>query len=216
MTPASQSGTAAARASSAARTVSPASSSRFRPRIAASTCVESVRCRPPALTRPSPFSRSSSRSRIFRSRSLATSRARNSLSTEKSKPSSSRGRPRQYFQSSRPRTASAACRSVRFSVNCSTVTIASCAGEIPGFPRVPYAAPNASSSYQLPSSSRARIASDPFRNAFLATLTVSAGTSGHGRGCIDMVTRFCGREGGRGRAGRRKDHEHHQDQDAGR
>ena len=85
-------------------------------------------------------------------------------------------------------------------MNCSTVTIASCAGEIPGFPRVPYAAPNASSSYQLPSSSRARIASDPFRNAFLATLTVSAGTSGHGRGCIDMVTRFCGREGGRGRA----------------
>jgi hypothetical protein len=32
---------------------------------------------------------------------------------------------------------SAACRSVRFPVNCSTVTIVSCAGEIPGFPRAP-------------------------------------------------------------------------------
>ena len=75
----------------------------------------------------------------------------NSLSTEKSNPSpSSSSRPRQYFQSSRPRTASAACRSVRFSVNCSTVTIASCAGEIPGAPRVPYAAPNASSCTRRP------------------------------------------------------------------
>ena len=60
-----------------------------------------------------------------------------SLSTLKSKPSSSKARPRQYFQSSRARTASAACRSVRFSVYCNTVTIASCAGEIPGFPRAP-------------------------------------------------------------------------------
>ena len=47
------------------------------------------------------------------------------------------------FQSA-SRTASAACRSVRFSVNCSTVIIASCAGEIPGAPRVPYVTLNAS------------------------------------------------------------------------
>ena len=79
-------------------------------------------------------------------------------------------------------------------MNCSTVTIASCAGEIPGAPRVPYSALNASSWHQAPSSSRARIASDPFRNARLATLAVPAGTSGHGCGCIDMMTRFCDRE----------------------
>jgi hypothetical protein len=85
-------------------------------------------------------------------------------------------------------------------VNCSTVTIASCAGEIPGAPRVPYSAPNASSAHQAPSSSRARIASDPFRNARLAILAVLAGTSGHGCGCIDMMTRFCGREQEHGKA----------------
>jgi hypothetical protein len=85
-------------------------------------------------------------------------------------------------------------------VNCSTVTIASCAGEIPGAPRTLYAALNTSSWHQAPSSSRARIASDPFRNARLATLAVPAGTSGHARGCIDMMTRFCGREQKQGKA----------------
>ena len=85
-------------------------------------------------------------------------------------------------------------------MNCSTVTIASCAGEIPGAPRVPYVARNASSWHQAPSSSRARIASDPFRNARFATLAVLAGTSGHGCGCIDMMTRFCGREQEQGKA----------------
>ena len=79
-------------------------------------------------------------------------------------------------------------------MNCRTVTIASCAGEIPGAPRVPYVALNASSWHQAPSSSRARIASDPFRNARFATLAVLAGTAGHGCGCIDMMTRFCDRE----------------------
>ena len=87
-------------------------------------------------------------------------------------------------------------------MNCSTVTIASCAGEIPGAPRTPYTPLNASSRHQAPSSSRARIASDPLRNARLATLAVSAGTSGHGCGCIDMMTRFCGREQRRNNAGR--------------
>jgi len=85
-------------------------------------------------------------------------------------------------------------------VNCSTVIMASCAGEIPGAPRTPYAPLNDSSWHHAPSPSRARIASDPFRNARLATLAVPAGTSGHGRGCIDMMTRFCGREQEQGKA----------------
>ena len=44
----------------AARTDSPASSSRFRSRTAEITWVESVRCLPPAPTRPSAASRASS------------------------------------------------------------------------------------------------------------------------------------------------------------
>jgi hypothetical protein len=45
-----------------------------------------------------------------------------------------------------------------------------------------------------------RIASDPpLRNAARATRAVSSGTSGHGPGCIDMMTRFCGRERGQGK-----------------
>jgi hypothetical protein len=91
-------------------------------------------------------------------------------------------------------------------VNCKTVTIASCAGEIPGAPRTPYAPRNASSGHHAPSSSRARIASDPFRNARLATLAVPAGTSGHGRGCIDMMTRFCGREQEQGKDRSQRDY----------
>jgi hypothetical protein len=96
-------------------------------------------------------------------------------------------------------------------VNCSTVTIASCAGEIPGAPRVPYVPPNASSWHQAPSSSRARIASDPFRNARFAIFAVLAGTAGHGCGCIDMMTRFCDREQEQGKdTGRNPDdHPHH-------
>jgi len=91
-------------------------------------------------------------------------------------------------------------------VNCSTVTIASCAGEIPGAPRVPYSARNASSWHQAPSSSRARIASDPFRNARFAILAVLAGTCGHGCGCIDMMTRFCGREQEQGKDRSQRDY----------
>jgi hypothetical protein len=34
----------------------------------------------------------------------------------------------------------------------------------------------------------------PLRNALFATRAVSSGTSGHGLGRIDMMTRFCGRE----------------------
>ena len=116
-----------------------------------------------------------------------------------SNPASSSSKPRQYFQSTRPRTASAACRSVRSSQNCSTVTIASCAGLIPGLPRTGYAAAKSASSYHEPSSSRIRMASDPpLRNALFATRAVSSGTSGHGFGCIDTMTRFCGRIRGQG------------------
>jgi hypothetical protein len=89
-------------------------------------------------------------------------------------------------------------------VNCNTVTIASCAGEIPGAPRAPYAPANAPSSHQAPSSSRARIASDPFRNAALATRAVSAGTSGHGRGCIDITHPILQPERGKDKPGRQK------------
>ena len=134
ITPASQPGAATASASSAARSVSPASSSRFSSRIAPSTWVESVRCRPPALTRPSPARRSSSASSARLVRSPATSRDRNSLSTLASKPGSSSSRPSAYFHVIRSRTASAACRSVRFSENCRTLAIISWPGEIPGRP----------------------------------------------------------------------------------
>ena len=80
-------------------------------------------------------------------------------------------------------------------MNCSTVTIASCAGLIPGLPRTGYAPANSPSAYQAPSSSRILIGSDPcFLNALFATWAVTAGTSGHGFGCIDMTTRSCRRE----------------------
>ena len=74
-------------------------------------------------------------------------------------------------------------------MNCSTVTIASRAGLIPGLPRTGYAPAKSASRYHKPSSSRIPMASDPpLRNALLATREVSAGTSGHGCGCIDMTT----------------------------
>ncbi len=47
-------------------------------------------------------------------------RVRNSLNTVWSKPGSVSAKPSAYFQSIRPRTASAASRSDRSSMNCST------------------------------------------------------------------------------------------------
>ena len=67
-------------------------------------------------------------------RSPATSRDRNSLSTLASKPWSSSSRPSAYFHDTRSRTASAACRSARFSVNCSTLAIISWPGKSPAAP----------------------------------------------------------------------------------
>src|SRR5262245_20946514 len=54
-----------------------------------------------------------------------TSRVRNSLSTEASNPGSVRSKASAYFQSIRPRTASAACRSDKFSTHWSISTSAS-------------------------------------------------------------------------------------------
>src|SRR3954471_5362740 len=125
-----------AKAFSAARSVSPTLSSRLTVRTAASTWVLSVRWRPRALSRP----RSRNCASIASSRPCsslpAIRRARNSHRTEKSNPGSVSSRPSAYFQSIRPRTASAACRSLSPSVNCSTVTRARRHGECAGWPPV--------------------------------------------------------------------------------
>jgi transposase len=108
ITVASQAAAVAASASSAARTLSPASSSRLSPRRRPSTWVESVRCRPPDPTSPRPASATSRTSSASVSIDPVTSRVRNSDSTEKSNPGSSNGSPSAYFQSIARRTMSAA------------------------------------------------------------------------------------------------------------
>jgi DNA invertase Pin-like site-specific DNA recombinase len=100
----------------------------------ASTWVESVRCWPRALSRPSPWQRSRSLSRRSSSALPASRRSRNALRTEKSNPGSVSSRPSRYFQSIRARTASAAWRSARFSRNCMMVTSAKRHGVNPGCP----------------------------------------------------------------------------------
>jgi DNA-binding NarL/FixJ family response regulator len=74
-------GCAAVSASSTARTLSPASSSRFSAATAAITCVESVRCLPPALTSPPAASLLSSASSTTCSSPESATRPRNSAST---------------------------------------------------------------------------------------------------------------------------------------
>jgi|GEM_PF-4413719 len=96
------SGATVARTFSVARSASPTSSSWLSARTAPSTCVESVRCR------------SRSRSSSTCSRLPSTSRVRNALSAQEWNPLSLRSRPSAYLQSIRARTASAACRSLRF------------------------------------------------------------------------------------------------------
>jgi hypothetical protein len=150
----SQSGAAAAIASTAARTLSPASSSRFTSRTAPITWVESVRALPPAPTRPWVFSASSSRSSTRCSKPCATTRVRNSQSTEGSNPSSSRSSPSAYFQEILSRTASAAWRSVRFSTICNTETSANRPGDHPGRPRTPNPGANSASGTNSPNRSR--------------------------------------------------------------
>lgn len=80
-------------------------------RIAASTWVESVRWRPRALSHWRSRQRSSRVSSSCCSAPPVTRRVRNSLTTDASKPASVNSKPKAYFQSMRPRTAVAACRS---------------------------------------------------------------------------------------------------------
>jgi hypothetical protein len=105
----------------AARSVSATNSSRLSTRMAARTCVESVRGCPRALRDPKARHRSRSLSNKRTSVLPASRRSRNSLSTEKSQPGSLNSRPRRYFQSIRARTASAAWRSDNCSRNCRMV-----------------------------------------------------------------------------------------------
>ena len=83
-------------------------------------------------------------------------------------------------------------------MNCSTVTIASCAGLSPGLPR-----PRTRRRNPHPHTP-AQLIADPDGQAPLTGRRLrhpggSSGTSGHGRGCIDMMTRFCGQARGRTR-----------------
>ncbi|MBB4942993.1 hypothetical protein FHR32_007393 [Streptosporangium album] len=100
---------------------------------------------------------------------------------------STRPRPPPYFQSIRPRTASAACRSLSPSANCSTDTGAGIPGDSPGPPRAGNASANCSSSKNGPSSSRTRIARHPLGKAAHAIRTVDSGTSPAGQGRRDMA-----------------------------
>src|SRR5258708_16466544 len=71
--------------------------------------------------------------------------AKLAIRTEASKPGSESSKPRAYFQSIRPRTASAACRSVSPSTYCSTKTMAKRHGAAAGCPREENNEPNCSS-----------------------------------------------------------------------
>ncbi len=75
--------------------------------------------------------------------------------------------------------------------------------------RTPNAAANRASAFTSPSSSRIRIARFPCRDDERAIFAVSSGTSGQGRGCIDMTTSFCGQAKGQDEEqhDRAKDHE---------
>ncbi|EMF56298.1 hypothetical protein SBD_2330 [Streptomyces bottropensis ATCC 25435] len=151
--------------------------------------MESVRCLPPAFTRPRSLSAVSSRSSTFSSIPCSTNRVRNSDSTEVSNPGSSSSRPSAYFRSMPYRTRCAAARSVRFSANCNSVTSASWPGDQPGRPLVPNASANSASANNSPSSSRTRIANGtgpvppppapPARSAQAPSATPSAASTFH-------------------------------------
>jgi hypothetical protein len=101
----------------------------------------------------------------------------------------------------RSRTASAACRAVMIPADCSTLAIVSWPRGDPRPARTPNAATNRPSASTSPSSSD-RHRQIPLRDDDRATSGVSSGTSGHGRGCIDMTTPSCGRTSGRATARR--------------
>jgi len=111
------------------RNVSTTHSARFRARTLARMCVESVCCRPRAFNQPCSLHRSTTASReaFFSTQSHQT---RPKLGEDRVVESGIRQfqTAPQYFQSKRLRTASAACRSVRFSMNWKTVTKASLHG----------------------------------------------------------------------------------------
>lgn len=81
----------------------------------------SVRWRSLAFNHPRCLHTSSSVSKSSRSVFPSTNRWGNSQSTLASKPGSASSNPNRYFQSIRPRTASADCRSGSSSINWSTV-----------------------------------------------------------------------------------------------
>src|SRR5262249_52585665 len=118
----------------ACRSVSPTLSRRLRVRIAASTWVESVRWRPRALSHWRSRKRSSRGSSSCCSAPPVTRRVRNALNTDASKPASVNSKPKAYFQSRRPRTAFAACRSDSPSAYCRRDTRASRQGGFSGAP----------------------------------------------------------------------------------
>src|SRR6266566_4611682 len=120
-------------------------------------------------------------------RPSSSRRSRKSLSTLWWKPGSSRSRPSAYLKSIRHRTASAASRSDRSSRNCSTLTVASCAGEIPGRPSRGYHPAKSSSAHRPSSRSRTHIAVVPAGLLARATRAVSSGTSTPRRGRIDIT-----------------------------
>jgi hypothetical protein len=126
------SGATMARLLRACRSVSLTTSLRFNARMAARIWVESVRWRPPALTRWRSRHHVSNVSKSKYSAAPVMRRVRNSLRTEASNPASVSSRPRTYFQSMRLRTACAAWRSDSPSANCRSVTNASRQGGLSG------------------------------------------------------------------------------------
>ncbi len=171
--------------SRAARTDSRTSSNRVSSRAADRMKVESVRCRPRALTSPASFRRARARSSRTSARPSSASRARKSQSTLWWKPGSASSRPSAYLKSMRQRTASAACRSERLCRNCRMLTVASWAGDSPGRPSRGYHEVKSSSRHSPSSRSRTHIAVVPRGLLARATCAVRAGTCRPERGDRD-------------------------------
>src|SRR6516165_3114257 len=155
--------------------------------MAASTCVESVRCCPRVVSQPKTRPRSSSLSSKSSSALLARRRSRNALRTEKSKPGSVNASPRRYFQSIRARTASAAWRSARWSRNCLMVPSAKRQGGRPGWPSSGKQAAKSSSWKIVPRVSRRSRYGLPLGKAARATRAVSSGPGSRVWGRSDIT-----------------------------
>src|SRR5215472_3724420 len=105
---------------------------------------------------------------------VSSKRLRNPDRTDASKPGSSSPRPRAYFQSTRVRTAAAACSSVRCSSDCSTSTTTRHPGASAWLPATSKKRANGSSRTSS-SSSRRRMARVPAGYVTRARRAVSAG-----------------------------------------